>query len=108
MAKHRIFTTSVASVYPHYVTKAEKKGRSKDEADEIIRRGRKILTRFFDYRVTSLQYIDLANGKPAGVYPKLETGKLNKKIVAAADRYKDKVRRKVAKQNARSDKGDEE
>lgn len=70
---------------------------SADEADEIIRRGRKILTRFFDYRVTSLQYIDLANGKPAGVYPKLETGKLNKKIVAAADRYKDKVRRKVAK-----------
>ena len=37
MAKHRIFTTSVASVYPHYVTKAEKKGRSKDEVDEIIR-----------------------------------------------------------------------
>jgi hypothetical protein len=70
---------------------------SADEADEIIRRGRKILTRFFDYRVTSLQYIDLANGKPAGVYPKLETGKLNKKIVAAAERYKDKVRRKVAK-----------
>src|SRR5690606_18405002 len=29
MAKHRIFTTSVASVYPHYVTKAEKKGRTK-------------------------------------------------------------------------------
>lgn len=37
MAKHRIFTTSVASVYPHYITKAEKKGRSKAEVDEIIR-----------------------------------------------------------------------
>ena len=37
MTKHRIFTTSVASVYPHYVTKAEKKGRSKAEVDEIIR-----------------------------------------------------------------------
>lgn len=37
MAKHRIFTTSVASVYPHYVTKAEKKGRTKAEVDEIIR-----------------------------------------------------------------------
>ena len=37
MAKHRIFTTSVSSVYPHYVTKAEKKGRSKAEVDEIIR-----------------------------------------------------------------------
>jgi len=37
MSKHRIYTTSVASVYPHYVTKAEKKGRTKAEVDEIIR-----------------------------------------------------------------------
>src|SRR6478672_6731054 len=37
MAKHRIFTTSVASVYPHYLTKAEKKGRTKAEVDEVIR-----------------------------------------------------------------------
>lgn len=37
MTKHRIFTTSVASVYPHYVKKAEKKGRTKEEVDEIIR-----------------------------------------------------------------------
>lgn len=37
MEKHRIFTTSVASVYPHYVTKAEKKGRTKAEVDEIVR-----------------------------------------------------------------------
>lgn len=36
MTKHRIYTTSVASVYPHYVTKAEKKGRTKVEVDEII------------------------------------------------------------------------
>lgn len=35
--KHRIYTTSVASVYPHYVTKAEKKGRTKAEVDEVIR-----------------------------------------------------------------------
>jgi hypothetical protein len=35
--KHRIYTTSVAGVYPHYVTKAEKKGRTKAEVDEIIR-----------------------------------------------------------------------
>ena len=33
---HRIFTTSFASVYPHYVTKVEKKGRSKDELDQVI------------------------------------------------------------------------
>ncbi|MFN8062228.1 MAG: DUF2200 domain-containing protein [Vicinamibacterales bacterium] len=37
MSKHRIYTTSVASVYPHYVAKAEKKGRTKAEVDEIIR-----------------------------------------------------------------------
>ena len=35
--KHRIYATSFASVYPHYVTKAEKKGRTKSEVDEIIR-----------------------------------------------------------------------
>lgn len=35
--RHRIYTTSVASVYPHYVAKAEKKGRAKAEVDEIIR-----------------------------------------------------------------------
>lgn len=37
MAKHRIYTMSVASVYPHYVNKAERKGRTKAEVDEIIR-----------------------------------------------------------------------
>ena len=36
MDKHRIFTTAVASVYPHYITKAEKKGRTKEEVDTII------------------------------------------------------------------------
>ncbi len=36
MAGHRIYRTSVASVYPHYVTKAEKKGRTKEEVDEIL------------------------------------------------------------------------
>jgi hypothetical protein len=33
---HRIFTTSVASVYPHYVAKLERKGRTKAELDEVI------------------------------------------------------------------------
>ena len=37
MKKHRIYTTSLASVYPHYVTKAEKKGYGKTEVDEVIR-----------------------------------------------------------------------
>ncbi|MGM5053898.1 DUF2200 domain-containing protein [Rhizobium sp. 814_E9_N1_1] len=36
MTKHRIYSVSVASVYPHYVAKAEKKGRTKTEVDEII------------------------------------------------------------------------
>jgi hypothetical protein len=37
MTKHRIYTMSFASVYPLYITKAEKKGRTKAEVDEIIR-----------------------------------------------------------------------
>ncbi|WP_028054915.1 DUF2200 domain-containing protein [Sinorhizobium medicae] len=37
MAEHRIYSVSVASVYPHYVARAEKKGRTKAEVDEIIR-----------------------------------------------------------------------
>jgi hypothetical protein len=37
VTKHRIYTTSFASVYPHYVAKAERKGRTKAEVDEIVR-----------------------------------------------------------------------
>lgn len=36
MDKHRIYTISFASVYPHYVAKAIRKGRTKLEVDEII------------------------------------------------------------------------
>ena len=36
MTKHRIYSVSVASVYPHYVAKAEKKGRTKAEVDQVI------------------------------------------------------------------------
>lgn len=36
MAKHRIYTMTFASVYPHYVNKAERKGRTKAEVNEII------------------------------------------------------------------------
>lgn len=36
MTKHKIYTMSFASVYPHYVTKAERKERTKTEVDEII------------------------------------------------------------------------
>jgi hypothetical protein len=37
MTKHRIYAISFARVYPLYVEKAEKKGRTKAEVDEIIR-----------------------------------------------------------------------
>ena len=33
---HRIFTTSFASIYPHYVAKVVRKGRDKDELDQVI------------------------------------------------------------------------
>ena len=36
MDEHRVYAYSFASVYPHYVAKAERKGRSKAEVDEII------------------------------------------------------------------------
>ena len=36
MIKHRIYTMSFARVYPEYVNKAEKKGRTKADVDEII------------------------------------------------------------------------
>lgn len=36
MGKHNIYTMSVAKVYPYYIEKAEKKGRTKAEVDEII------------------------------------------------------------------------
>ncbi len=35
--QHRIYTVSFSSVYPLYVAKAEKKGRTKAEVDDIIR-----------------------------------------------------------------------
>jgi hypothetical protein len=36
MANHRIYTTSFARVYPAYIAKAERKGRTKAEVDTII------------------------------------------------------------------------
>ena len=37
MAQHRIFTMAFSKVYPLYVQKAERKNRTKDEVDQIIR-----------------------------------------------------------------------
>lgn len=36
MTKHKIYTMPFSKVYPHYIAKAEKKGRTKSEVDEII------------------------------------------------------------------------
>ena len=36
MKNERVYKMSFAAVYPHYITKAEKKGRTKDEVDTII------------------------------------------------------------------------
>ena len=36
MTVHRIFTTSVSDVYPAYVAKLERKGRTKAELDEVM------------------------------------------------------------------------
>ena len=36
MTKHKIYSMSFVSVYPHYVAKVEKKGRTKGEVDAII------------------------------------------------------------------------
>ena len=37
MKNERVFALIFASVYPHYVKKAETKGRTKEELDEVIR-----------------------------------------------------------------------
>lgn len=37
MARHRIFGTSFAAIYPLYVQKVERKGRSAAEVDQVIR-----------------------------------------------------------------------
>ena len=37
MSNERVFNMSFASVYPHYVAKAEAKGRTKEELDQVIR-----------------------------------------------------------------------
>lgn len=62
-----------------------------DDAEAIVAAGRKILKKYFDYRKSSLDYIKLAEGKPAGVYPKLETGKANNLIKKNAEEFMQKI-----------------
>ena len=49
-----IFTTSVSSVYPHYVAKVERKGRTKAEVDQVI----EWLTGYDDTRLQALLAAD--------------------------------------------------
>ncbi|MGQ0617349.1 MAG: DUF2200 domain-containing protein [Acidimicrobiia bacterium] len=51
---HRIFTTSVSSVYPHYVAKVERKGRTKVELDQVI----EWLTGYDETRLQALLAVD--------------------------------------------------
>ena len=36
MSRHQIFSMAFAKVYPMYIQKAEKKGRTKEEVDQCI------------------------------------------------------------------------
>jgi hypothetical protein len=47
-----------------------------DGAAQMVANCRKILADHFDYRKTCLQYLELAKGSPAGIYPRLERGKM--------------------------------
>ncbi|CAN5266225.1 hypothetical protein BH09ACT12_BH09ACT12_19650 [soil metagenome] len=51
---HRIFSASVASVYPHYVTKAERKGRTQEEVEDPLMQKIRYLDKLVD---------ELAKGK---------------------------------------------
>ena len=58
---HRIYSMSFASVYPHYITKAEKKGRTQAEVDEIVR----WLTGYTQAKLDALGLDRLGTGKRA-------------------------------------------
>ena len=61
MDNQRVYRMSFAGVYPHYINKAEKKGRAKAEVDEIIK----------TTRIDNLSFI------PAGILPGDSVGILN-------------------------------
>lgn len=66
---HRIFTTSVAAVYPHYVAKAERKGRTQAEVDRVIEWltgfDDAALRRHLDDGTTFADFFDAATLNPA-------------------------------------------
>jgi hypothetical protein len=104
--KHRIYTIAFGSVYPMYVQKAEKKGRTKQEVDEIITwltgYGDKELQRIIDTKVDFETFfaeapclnpnVKLIKGVVCGVRIEELTDPLMKKI-----RYLDKLIDELAK-----------
>ena len=106
MANDRVFAMSFAGVYPHYVTKAEKKGRTKEEVDEIIRwltgyskaglekqiRGRTDFRSFFDKAPKMNPNASLIKGVVCGIRVEEIEDPLMQKI-----RYLDKLVDELAK-----------
>ncbi len=64
MSNDRVFAMSFAGVYPHYVVKAEKKGRTKEEVDEVIRwltgYTQKGLEKVIDKKITFREFFEKA------------------------------------------------
>jgi hypothetical protein len=102
---HRIFTTSVASVYPHYVAKVERKGRTRAELDQVItwltgyddaelRRHLDLETTFVDFfdQATLNAHASLITGSVCGVRVQDVEDPLMQKI-----RYLDKLVDELAK-----------
>ena len=106
MANDRVFAMSFAGVYPHYVAKAEKKGRTKKEVDEIIRwltgyskaglekqiREKMDFRTFFDQAPTMNPNVSLIKGMVCGIRVEEIEDPLMKKI-----RYLDKLIDELAK-----------
>jgi hypothetical protein len=102
---HRIFATSVASVYPHYVGKAERKGRTQAEVDQVIewltgfdeatlRRHLDEETTFADFfaAATLNRHVDQITGSVCGVKVQEVEDPLMRRI-----RYLDKLVDELAK-----------
>lgn len=106
MDNTRVFKMSFASVYPHYVTKAEKKGRTKQEVDDVICwltgytpqalaaqiTDRKSLETFFDEAPRLNPNVDKITGSVCGVRIQEIEHPLMRKI-----RYMDKLVDELAK-----------
>ena len=106
MEQHKIFAMSFASVYPLYVRKAEGKGRTKEEVDEVIRwltgytkaglekqiREKRDFQTFFDQAPKMNPHASLIKGVVCGIRVEEIADPLMQKI-----RYLDKLVDELAK-----------